>query len=200
MKREARPCVEELVALGEVPAAPEVSILVPLLRRVEVIEHQLAQFAADPELAECELIYVVADPEQAELAREVATELYALYGLPLRLLALTAAGDAPAACVLGASLARAPRLLFLGSDVLPDRPGWVGALSAVLDAEPAVTAAAPKLLDAEGAIDRAASPFACLLVEAAAFAEVSQRVVTYVPEVELFRLEGLGVEPLGAVA
>jgi len=147
--------IEELFAVGDAPRAPAVSIVVPLLRRVDLIEHQLAQFAVDPELADCELVYVVAEPDQAEPARELATELYGLYGLPLRLAALTGPGDLPLACERGAALARAPRLLFLGSDVLPDRPGWVGALAAALDADPVLAAVAPKLLFADGAIDQA---------------------------------------------
>jgi hypothetical protein len=187
---------EELAALGETPAAPEVSIVVPLLRRIDLIEHQLAQFAADPELAACELIYVVADPDQAELAHEIATELYALYGLPLRLLVLAEPGDRSLACEMGASVARAPRLLYLGSDVLPDRPGWVGALTAALEANPTVAAAAPTLLDADGAIDRAAPSLACLLVDE----DREGSEIAYVPEVQLFRLEGLGAEPQGAIA
>jgi hypothetical protein len=184
----------DVCSLGDPPIAPEVSIVVPLLRRVDLIEHQLAQFAADPELAECELIYVVADPEQAELAREIVTELYALYGLPLRLLALTAPGDRPLACQLGAASARAQRLLFLGSDVIPQHPGWVGHLTAALDAEPAVAAAAPTLLDADGEIARAGSSPACLLVDAAA----EGGELAHVHEAELFRLEGLGAEPVEA--
>lgn len=188
--------VEVLAALGESPEAPEVSIVVPLLRRVDLIEHQLAQFAADPELAESELVYVVADPDQAALADEIATELYALYGLPLRLLALAEPGDRSLACAAGASAARAPRLLYLGSDLLPDRPGWVGALSAALEADSTVAAAAPTLLDADGAIDRAAPSLACLLVDGGR--EGSE--IVHVPEAELFRLEGLGAEPLEAIA
>ena len=147
--------IEEVCTVGRAPAAPTVSIVVPLLRRVDLIEHQLAQFAVDPALADCELIYVVAEPDQAELTRELATELYALYGLPLRLAALTGPGDLSLACERGAALARAARLLFLGSDVLPDRPGWLGALTAALDVDPALAAAAPKLLFADGAIDQA---------------------------------------------
>lgn len=186
----------ELAALGEAPAAPEISIVVPLLRRADLVEHQLAQFAADPELAGCELIYVVADPDQAELAHEIVTELHALYGLPLRLLALAEPGGRSLACELGSSAARAPRLLYLGSDVVPARPGWVGALSAALDADPAVAAAAPTLLDADGGVDRGAPSLACLLVDE----DREGGGVAHVPEAELFRLEGLGAEPLEAIA
>jgi GT2 family glycosyltransferase len=228
---------------------------VPLQRRVDLIEHQLAQFAADPELRACELLYVLEDPEQGDGLEELAGELFALYGLPFRLAALTEAAGLPIACELGASLARGERLVLLGADVLPDRPGWLGTMAAALDADPAVAAATPKLLYADEAIDQAGLEYsdptgrggcrlvrprlrgmhrsiaaaaasmpvagagiACLMVDAAAFRDVgglraeyglgqyegsdlSRRLaeaghgLRYVPEAELYRLEGLGAAP-----
>jgi GT2 family glycosyltransferase len=252
--RRQRAEVAELVEFGTAPEAPAISLVVPLQRRVDLIEHQLAQFAADPALAACELVYVLDEPEQSALLRDLAAELFALYGLPVSLAVLAPAGGLPIACELGASLARAERLLFLGADVLPDRPGWLDALAAALDADPGVAAATAKLLYAEGAIDQAglelspaaatgdaclrprlrglhrevepageaaavaAASLSCLLVEAAALgaagglcgeygfadyegADLSRRLaeigreVRYVPDAELYRLEGLGAEP-----
>jgi len=215
--RRAGAVVAEVVDFGAAPEAPAVAIVVPLLRRVDLIEHQLAQLSADPELAGCELIYVVADPEQAELAGELASELHALYGLPFRLVSLSGPGDLPLACAQGARLARAPRLLFLGSDVLPDRPGWLAALAAALDADPALAAAAPKLLYADRR-PLEATGLACFMVDRAAFEEAgglagdyglgeyeasdlsrrlaaAGRELAYVPEAELLHLEGLGAAP-----
>jgi GT2 family glycosyltransferase len=253
--RRASAGIVEVAAYGRAPRCPAVSVVVPLQRRVDLIEHQFAQFAADPELLACELLYVLDDPEQGEGLQELGGELFALYGLPFRLAALTEAAGLPIACDLGASLARGERLVLLGADVLPDRPGWLGVMAAALDADPAVAAATPKLLYADEAIDQAgleysdsaarggcplvrprlrgmhrsnpaaagavpvaAAGLACLMVDATAFHEVgglraeyglgqyegadlSRRLAEaghalhYVPEAELYRLEGLGAAP-----
>lgn len=253
--RRASTGIVEVAAYGRAPRSAAVSVVVPLQRRVDLIEHQFAQFAADPELQVCELLYVLDDPEQGEGLEELAGELFALYGLPFRLAALTEAAGLPIACDLGASLTRGERLLLLGADVLPDRPGWLGVMAAALDGDPAVAAATPKLLYADEAIDQAgleysdsagrdgcqvvrprlrgmhrsipaaagagpvaAAGLACLMVDATAFhqvgglraeyglgeyegADLSRRLaqagyaLRYVPEAELYRLEGLGAAP-----
>lgn len=246
--------IVELASHGRAPDAPAISLVVTLQRRIDLIEHQLAQFAADPEIEECELLYVLCEPEQDEALKELAAELFALYGQPFRLAALTEAAGMPIACNLGARLARAPRLVFLDSDVLPDRAGWLGAMAAALEADAEAAAATPKLLFADEAIDQAgleywsaeaagglsirhrlrgmhrsvpaaaeadavaAAGMACLMIDAADFRRAgdlraeyglgtyegadlsgrlaeSGRTLRYVPEAELYRLEGLGAGP-----
>ncbi|HEX6780457.1 MAG TPA: hypothetical protein VF125_00340 [Solirubrobacterales bacterium] len=246
--------IVEIAGFGQGPTSPAVSLVIPLQRRVDLIEHQIAQFAADPEIGECELLYVLAEPEQSDALGELAAELFALYRLPLRLATLTAPAGLPDACRLGATLARSERLVFLGSDVFPDRPGWLQAMSGCLDADPNFAAAAPKLLYADESIDQAGLEYAqgpaegegrvhrrlrgmhrhvaaaddggpvaavglaCLMVDASTLesaggfrgefglaeyegSDLSGRLaamgreVRYVPEAELYRLEGLGAEP-----
>lgn len=250
----ARVEIVELASYGRLARSPALSLVVPLQRRVDLIEHQLAQFAADPELERCELLYVLDDPEQSDLLEEVAGELFRLYGSPFRIAVLTETAGRAIACNLGASLASADRLVFLDADVLPDRPGWLGALAAALDADPGAGAVAPKLLYADEAIDQAGLGYArteeggewgvehrlrgmhrgvpaaaeagrvpavgvsCLMIDAAVFGELggfhseygvgefegsdlSHRLADigrhprYVPEAELYRLEGLGAAP-----
>jgi GT2 family glycosyltransferase len=246
--------IDEVEELGAVPAEPDVSIVVPLYRRVDLIEHQLAQFANDPELRECELIFVLDSPElAAELLPRVAL-LHDLYRVPFRLAVLTRNAGFAVATNLGASLARGRLLLALNSDVLPDRPGWLGRLSEAHDALPQAGAVAPKLLyddgsiqhaglgfkrnpasggwelahsfkglhrDFAGAAERRAVPAlsaACLLIERELFerlggfsvdyvkggyedADLCMRIqeegleTWYVPEVELFHLEGRSYVP-----
>jgi hypothetical protein len=253
-RRRSATEIVEMASYGQTPEFPAVSLVIPLQRRIDLVEHQIAQFAADPEIAECELLYVLGEPDQADTLREIAAELFGLYRLPLRLATLTAPHGLPIACQLGVTLARAERLVFLGSDVLPDRPGWLSAMAAPLDADPLVAASTPKLLYADGAIDQAgleyvegaaggerrllhrlrgmhrdaavavaggrvaAAGLACMLIEASAFksagglhgeyglaeyegSDLSRRLaetgreVRYVPGAELYRLEGLGVDP-----
>jgi GT2 family glycosyltransferase len=246
--------IDEVEELGAVPAEPDVSIVIPLYRRVDLIEHQLAQFANDPQLRECELIFVLDSPElAAELLPRVAL-LHDLYRVPFRLAILTRNAGFAVATNLGASLARGRLLLALNSDVLPDRPGWLGRLSEAHDALPQAGAVAPKLLYDDGSIQHAGLGFkrnpasggwelahsfkglhrdfagaserravpalsaACLLIERELFerlgglsvdyvkggyedADLCMRIqeqdleTWYVPEVELFHLEGRSYVP-----
>jgi GT2 family glycosyltransferase len=246
--------IDEVEELGAVPAEPDVSIVVPLYRRVDLIEHQLAQFANDPTLLDSELIFVLDSPElAAELLPRVAL-LHDLYRVPFRLATLTRNAGFAVATNLGASLARGRLLLALNSDVLPDRPGWLGRLSEAHDALPQAGAVAPKLLYDDGSIQHAGVEFkrnpasggwelahsfkglhrdfagaaerrsvpalsaACLLLERELFeqlgglsvayvkggyedADLCMRIqeqdleTWYVPEVELFHLEGRSYVP-----
>jgi GT2 family glycosyltransferase len=169
--RRAGAEIAELASYGKVLESPAISLVVPLQRRIDLIEHQIAQFAADRELARCELLYVLDDPEQGSALEQLAAELFELYGFPFRVAALTEAAGMPIACNLGAHLARADRLAFLGADVLPDRAGWLGAMSAALDADPDAGAATPKLLFADEAIDQAGLEYS----EAEASGELSMQ-------------------------
>jgi GT2 family glycosyltransferase len=147
--------VADVKAYGRPRPSPAVSIVVPLQRRIDLIEHHLAQFGADPALSECELLYVLDDPEQHDLLQELAGELFRLYELPFRVATLSAPGGLAHAFDLGASLALADRLAFLDGDILPDRPGWLDALAAALDADAEAGAAGPKLLYEDEAINQA---------------------------------------------
>jgi GT2 family glycosyltransferase len=151
--------IEEVEDFGAVAAQPEVSVVVPLYRRVDLIEHQLAQFANDPSMLGCELIYVLDSPELApELLPRVA-ELHELYRIPFRLVTLTRNGGYAVAVNRGASQARGRLLLLLDSDVLPERKGWLGDLVEAHDALPQAGAVAPKLLYDDGSIQHAGMEF-----------------------------------------
>lgn len=155
----ARVEVEEVEDFGAVAAEPEVSVVVPLYRRVDLIEHQLAQFANDSSMLGVELIYVLDSPElAAELLPRVA-ELHELYRQPFRFATLSRNGGFAVATNLGASLAKGRLLLLLNSDVLPDRPGWLGDLVEAHDALPGAGAVAPKLLFDDDSIQHAGLEF-----------------------------------------
>ncbi len=140
---------------GAVPRDPAVSLVVPLFERIDLVEHQLVQFAGDTELHECEVIYVLDSPDQADELEHFARQLHRLYDLPFRTAVLNGNGGVPLARNLGASLATGRHLLFLDSDVLPARTGWVGDLSRLLDARPRAGAVAPKLLHEDESVQHA---------------------------------------------
>jgi O-antigen biosynthesis protein len=144
---------------GTPPADPEVTIVVPLYRRTEFLEHQLAHFVHDPEIRGADLIYVLDSPEEAARLRRFARHLHELYGVPFRLAVLNENGGYSTANNLGASLARGRKLLLLNSDVLPARPGWLSQMVAFYDANPQIGALAPKLLYEDDSIQHAGMRF-----------------------------------------
>ncbi len=144
---------------GQPPAKPAVSIIVPLYKRLDFLEHQLLQFSRDPEFSEIELIYVLDSPEQRQDLARQARELFGVYGLPFRVVHLTAGAGFAGANRLGIEAAVGRRLLLLNSDVIPDGPGWVGAMSAFYDATAGIGALGPKLLYEDDTLQHAGMYF-----------------------------------------
>ena len=129
LRRSRRIGIDNEVLLGEQPASPQVSILVPLYGRLDLLEHQMAQFADDPELHRAELIYVLDSPELKADLLSMAEGLFRLYRLPFRIIVLSENAGFSTANNIAASRARGQLLLLLNSDVLPNEPGWLSKLT-----------------------------------------------------------------------
>jgi GT2 family glycosyltransferase len=151
--------IDSVDVYGEPPPDPAASIVVPLYKRLDFIEHQLLQFSRDPELAALELVYVLDSSEQKEDLAKLARELFGLYRLPFRVVNLTSGAGFAGANNFGIEVAAASRLLLLNSDVIPDRPGWVGAMSAFYDATDGIGALGPKLLYEDDTLQHAGMYF-----------------------------------------
>jgi len=151
--------IAETEEIGAIPEAPEVSVVVPLYRRVDLLEHQLAQFANDPQLAAAELIFVLDSPELGEELLSKAGELFEVYRVPFKLAILSHNGGFAMASNQGASLARGKMLLLMNSDVLPSGPGWLEQLVAAYESLPEAGAVAPKLLFDDESIQHAGMEF-----------------------------------------
>ncbi len=136
----------EIVSFGRRPENPSVSLIIPLYKTLEFLRFQLSSFATDPGMADAELIFVLDSPEQRDELVHLLQGFHGLYGLPLTLLVQPANYGYSAANNAGAGVAAAPRLLFLNSDVIPDRPGWLASLLAALEERPGTGAVGPKLL------------------------------------------------------
>jgi GT2 family glycosyltransferase len=147
--------VDRIIDRGSLPAAPIASIVIPLYGRLDFLVHQLGQFAADPELAQAELIFVLDSPELASQLEEASAHLHALYGVPMRIVFLTRNGGYGQANNLGVEQARAPYVLLLNSDVFPDRPGWLGRMIEFHRSQSQVGAVGPKLLYEDRALQHA---------------------------------------------
>jgi GT2 family glycosyltransferase len=147
--------VEHVERFGEAARSADVSIVVPLYKRVDLLQHQLTQFASDPELSEADLIYVLDSPELAEATLAEAARLFELYRVPFRIATLSRNGGFAIANNRGASLADGKLLLLLNSDVLPATSGWLGRMAALHDATPRIGALGPKLLFEDDSLQHA---------------------------------------------
>lgn len=136
----------EPVVFGDRPGRPAVSVIIPLYRALEFLRFQIASFATDPAMADAELIFVLDSPEQRDEVVHLLRGFHGLYGLPMLLLVQPANFGYSAANNAGVAESRAPLLLFLNSDVVPDRPGWLPELAAALQARSGTGAVGPKLL------------------------------------------------------
>ena len=146
-------------AFGTPPAAPDVTVLVPLYKRIDFLEHQLAAFVSDPAMREVDLVYVLDSPELAEQAVRLAEGLSRMYDVPFRLVLLRRNLGFADANNVGARSARGRLLLLLNSDVLPDRPGWLAALVEAHDRLPDVGAVGAKLLYEDDSLQHAGMYF-----------------------------------------
>jgi GT2 family glycosyltransferase len=147
--------IDSVDTYGEPPAEPEVSLIVPLYKRLDFAEHQLLHFSRDPDLAETELVYVLDSTEQTEELERLAGELFALHGQPFRVVNLTSGAGFAGANNHGIEVSRGRRLLLLNSDVIPDRPGWISALSEFYERTEGIGALGPKLLYEDDSLQHA---------------------------------------------
>jgi O-antigen biosynthesis protein len=147
--------VDSMDVYGEPPRSPEVSIVIPLYKRLDFIEHQFLQFSNDPDLAMAELIYVLDSVEQKDELAAKMRELFALYGLPFKVVNLTAGAGFAEANRHGINASAAPQLLLLNSDVIPDRPGWLTAMREFYASQEGIGALGPKLLYEDDSLQHA---------------------------------------------
>jgi GT2 family glycosyltransferase len=147
--------VESVDVYGELPSEPIVSIVIPLYKRLDFIEHQFLQFSTDPDFAEAELVYVLDSVEQKDELAGKARELFALYGLPFKVVNLTAGAGFAGANRHGIEASKAPQLLLLNSDVIPDRPGWLTAMREFYATQEGIGALGPKLLYEDDSLQHA---------------------------------------------
>jgi GT2 family glycosyltransferase len=172
MERHVRPAIERLQRqvdtglgtrtvrqFGDPPPAPDVSIVIPLYKRIDLLEEQLAQFVLDPYVQQQDIVYVLDSPEDEDGLMDLAARLYPVYEVPFRIAVLKRNAGFANANNVGAGHARAGLLLLLNSDVLPDRPGWLERLVAFYESHDDIGALGPKLLYEDDSIQHAGIHF-----------------------------------------
>jgi O-antigen biosynthesis protein len=151
--------IETVSEYGRRPGPPDVSIVVPIYKRIDHVEMQLAEFADDPQVHASELIYVLDSPEQGDALLDVAAQLYPIYRVPFRVAVLKRNVGFAGANNAGVSLATGKLLLLLNSDVLPAAPGWLGTMQEFYASKPDIGALGPKLLYEDDSIQHAGMYF-----------------------------------------
>src|SRR5436190_24123216 len=145
--------VEEVHQLRDPVADARVAAIVPVGWRDDLVEHQLASFAADPgTFGEFELTYVV--PRRATVPADWFTQLSELYGVSFRVAVLSSWGGFAASANTASGLTRADWLLLMGPGVLPRSPAWLDQLLRAAEAAE-VGGVAPTLLAFDDAIHAA---------------------------------------------
>jgi GT2 family glycosyltransferase len=151
--------VEGVDQYGDAPSSPEVSIIVPLYKRIDFVEHQLAQFGRDPEVASADLIFMLDSPELAPELGRLVPALSELHGVPFRVARTALNAGYATVNNLGVELAHGATVLLLNSDVIPSEPGWLGRLQAFHRATDKIGALGPKLLFEDESLQHAGMYF-----------------------------------------
>jgi len=152
----AEVAIDTVVEVGaDHPRSPELTVIVPLYKRIDFVEHQIAHFAHDPELAAADLLYVLDSPEIADNLLDSVHALSVLHRIPMRVAVMARNAGYSGANNAGVSVARGRRVVLLNSDVIPDRPGWLGKMSTFYEATPNIGALGPKLLYEDDSVQHA---------------------------------------------
>lgn len=138
--------VTDVLEYGNPRYLAETSIIVPLYKRIDFLEHQLAQFVLDPEFQEVDLIYVLDSPELEKKLRDTAEQLHRLYRVPFRVVILEHGVGFASANRAGVDQSYGSLLLLLNSDVMPGSPGWLGKLVDFYKSKSNIGALGAKLL------------------------------------------------------
>jgi GT2 family glycosyltransferase len=136
-----------------------VSVIVPLYGRHDFVDYQMAVFADDPDFKDLELIYVVDDPRIYDELRGTCPGLFGLYQVPFSVAFPGVNLGFAGANNFGVEYARGQHLLFLNSDVLPKKDGWVAELLRIYKSTPGIGLLGAKLLYEDGSLQHAGIAF-----------------------------------------
>lgn len=144
--------------LGVSPKSPLVSLVIPLYGRCDFVEHQMLEFSKDPWIAEkAEVIYIIDDNLIYENFVDQIGSLHRLLKVSVKFIWLGQNIGFSAANNLGAKHSTGKYLLFLNSDVFPQKPSWLKKLVDVMEDDPNIGAISPRLVFSDGSIQHSGS-------------------------------------------
>lgn len=130
--RAATVSAHQFTAFGRETEKPEFSLVIPLINDGQLLRCTIAALAVDRTLAMGEFIFVTGQSARRPVAERLLKDLLATYGLAARLVVLAPATGGGSLLNAGALLARSQLIAFLGSGILPERPGWLPRLTQIL--------------------------------------------------------------------
>ncbi len=155
--------VQKTMQFGAVVEQPQATIIVPLYKKLEFLPAQIAHFANDAFMRNCEIIYVLDFPPQEQEVINLLEKLHNIYKISISLLVLSHNAGYATANNLAADYARAEHILLLNSDVVPIENNWLANMLDFYRAHEAIEgigALAPKLLYDDNSIQHAGMYFA----------------------------------------
>ena len=164
---QAHPAVERLRARiepgisshsferGRLPGGGATSVIIAVYGSLALLAPQVALLAEDPELRRSEIVIVLDSPELEEAFLRLSADLHQLYGLPMRGVVMGQNSGFAHANNAAVAHATGEHLLFLNSDVFPERHGWLEKMVAAHNEGGGAAATGAKLLYEDGALQHA---------------------------------------------
>ena len=157
-RRLARATEAEEVTFGTPPAAPRLSLLIPLYGRLDFLRYQLAMFSRGGLEAD-EIVYILDEPGKKDALLTLAHAAFGSFGVPFRvILPAENRGFGPASN-LGLEHARGRYICFLNSDIFPERRDFFDLMVGRLEADPGIGMVGGLLLFADGSVQHASMDF-----------------------------------------
>ncbi len=137
---------------GDLGMTPELSMVIPVWKRLDLLEHQLVHLADELKTRRVELLLVLDSPELAVEFEKSVLALSRLYGVTIRGFVCARRSGYAAAAGIGARRAYGRLLVLMHSDVFGDAPGWLSTMADFYDAYPELGVLGAKLLYEDGSV------------------------------------------------
>lgn len=152
--------VARALSIGNVPAQPAISLIVPVYRDLRYLEALVLGLARDPASTGSELLFVLDSPDDEMRLWELIRALHEISGQAFRLLVHNRNGGFARAVNTGIEMAQAPLLVMLNADVVPaDGSALTNLIAAVEAAEQGQRLAGARLLYPDGSLQHAGMSF-----------------------------------------
>jgi len=145
---------------GEQIENPEVSIIIPIYKRFDFVEHQILEFIKDNYIKEkAEIIYILDDPGIKEAFETEIGLLYKMFRFPIKWIDGQVNRGFSGANNLGAKHTKGEHILFLNSDCIPKKEGWLKEMVELLKNNEEIGIVGCRLLYPDGSIQHAGMEF-----------------------------------------
>ncbi|TXN04132.1 glycosyltransferase [Methylobacterium sp. WL103] len=140
---------------GNAHTDPQLSVIIPIYGRIDFIQYQMAQFSREMTIGELDIIYVVDDPNAITEFIKLASSQFDIYQISFKIIWYDCNLGFAGANNIAASHARAPYIMLLNSDVMPNTRDWASQLLKVFSDADLVGAVGPLLTFHDGSIQHA---------------------------------------------